>query len=121
MIERRFHPTYTLRGVRKPLIRTGCSCQSPPVFGRAVPPARRAMERDDEAVASRVKVGVPPLAGECGPARKPGGGPWSLADLRRRNRLLHDAAALAHPGTTRPHPRWCGAGAALTDGSRSRP
>ncbi|MET9543558.1 hypothetical protein ABZY16_39745 [Streptomyces sp. NPDC006553] len=36
-------------------------------------PARRAVERDDEAVAG--------WAGRCGPARKTRGGPWSLARL----------------------------------------
>lgn len=39
---RRFHLTYTIQGVRKLLVRNGWSCQVP---------ARRAMERDDEAVA----------------------------------------------------------------------
>ncbi|WP_327294900.1 MULTISPECIES: winged helix-turn-helix domain-containing protein [unclassified Streptomyces] len=42
VIGRRFHLTYTIQGVRKPLVRNGWSCQVP---------ARRAMERDDEAVA----------------------------------------------------------------------
>ncbi|WP_323185882.1 winged helix-turn-helix domain-containing protein [Streptomyces sp. NBC_00233] len=42
MIGRRFHLTYTIQGVRKLLVRNEWSCQVP---------ARRAMERDDEAVA----------------------------------------------------------------------
>lgn len=42
MIGRRFHLTYTIQGVRKLLVRNGRSCQVP---------ARRALERDDEAVA----------------------------------------------------------------------
>lgn len=46
MIGRRFHLTYTLQGVRKLLIRNGYSCQVP---------ARRAMERDEEAVTGWVK------------------------------------------------------------------
>ncbi|WP_420802360.1 helix-turn-helix domain-containing protein [Streptomyces taklimakanensis] len=68
----RFHPTYTIQGVRKLLLRNGWSCQVP---------ARRVIERGDEAVAGWVKVGAPPLAEECGPARKARGGPWSLAGL----------------------------------------
>ncbi|MEV6613206.1 winged helix-turn-helix domain-containing protein [Streptomyces sp. NPDC051051] len=74
VIGRRFHLSDTIQGVRELLVRNGRSC---PV------PARRAIERDDEAVAERVKVGVPPLAGECGPARKTRGGPWGLARLDR--------------------------------------
>ncbi|MFD3972727.1 winged helix-turn-helix domain-containing protein [Streptomyces cyaneofuscatus] len=46
VIGRRFHLTYTIQGVRKLLVRNGWSCQVP---------ARRAMERDDEAVAGWVK------------------------------------------------------------------
>ncbi|WTL69637.1 winged helix-turn-helix domain-containing protein (plasmid) [Streptosporangium sp. NBC_01495] len=46
VIERRFHLTYTLQGVRKLLIRNGYSCQ---VL------ARRAIERDAAAVTGRVK------------------------------------------------------------------
>ncbi|WP_406157947.1 winged helix-turn-helix domain-containing protein [Streptomyces sp. NBC_00882] len=38
----RFHLTYTIQGVRKLLVRNGWSCQIP---------ARRAVERDDDAVA----------------------------------------------------------------------
>ena len=38
----------------------------------------------------------------CGPARKTRGGPWSLARLRRRSRLLHDAAARKDLVTARP-------------------
>ncbi|WP_455907808.1 IS630 family transposase [Streptomyces halstedii] len=41
VIGRRFHLTYTIQGVRKLLVRHGWSCQVP---------ARRAMERDDDAV-----------------------------------------------------------------------
>jgi transposase len=44
VIGRRFHLTYTIQGVRKLLVRNGWSC-----------PARRAMERDDDAVAGWVK------------------------------------------------------------------
>jgi transposase len=46
VIGRRFHMTYTVRGVRKLLVRNGWSCRVP---------ARRALERDDEAVAGWVK------------------------------------------------------------------
>lgn len=42
VIGRRFHLTYTIQGVRKLLVLNGWSCQVP---------ARRAMERDDDAVA----------------------------------------------------------------------
>ncbi|MEU0626868.1 winged helix-turn-helix domain-containing protein [Streptomyces sp. NPDC005989] len=45
-IGRRFHLTYTIQGVRKLLVRNGWSCQVP---------ARRAIERDDDAVAGWVK------------------------------------------------------------------
>ncbi|WP_435798839.1 IS630 family transposase [Streptomyces microflavus] len=41
VIGRRFHLTYTIQGVRKLLVRNGWSCQVP---------ARRATERDDDAV-----------------------------------------------------------------------
>ncbi|MEU4999880.1 winged helix-turn-helix domain-containing protein [Streptomyces sp. NPDC021622] len=40
------HKSYTVQGVRKLLMRHGFSCQIP---------ARRAVERDDEAIASWVK------------------------------------------------------------------
>ncbi|MFE1408968.1 winged helix-turn-helix domain-containing protein, partial [Streptomyces sp. NPDC058770] len=46
VIGRRFHMTYTVQGVRKLLVRNGWSCQVP---------ARRAIERDDDAVAGWVK------------------------------------------------------------------
>ena len=46
VIGRRFHLTYTIQGVRKLLVRNGWSCQVP---------ARRALERDDEAVGGWVK------------------------------------------------------------------
>jgi transposase len=46
VIGRRFHLTYTMQGVRKLLVRNGWSCQVP---------ARRALERNDEAVAGWVK------------------------------------------------------------------
>ncbi|MFD0336360.1 winged helix-turn-helix domain-containing protein [Streptomyces erythrogriseus] len=42
----RFHLTYTIQGVRKLLVRNGWSCQVT---------VRRALERDDEAVAGWVK------------------------------------------------------------------
>ncbi|MFH8487252.1 winged helix-turn-helix domain-containing protein [Streptomyces longisporoflavus] len=46
VIGRRFHKSYTVQGVRKLLIRHGFSCQVP---------ARRAVERDDEAITGWVK------------------------------------------------------------------
>jgi hypothetical protein len=46
VIGRRFHLTYTIQGVRKLLVRNGWSWQVP---------ARRAIERDDEAVAGWVR------------------------------------------------------------------
>ncbi|MER6639021.1 winged helix-turn-helix domain-containing protein [Streptomyces microflavus] len=46
VIGRRFHLSYTVQGVRKLLVRNGWSCQVP---------ARRSMERDDDAVAGWVK------------------------------------------------------------------
>ncbi|MCE7078680.1 winged helix-turn-helix domain-containing protein [Streptomyces sp. ST2-7A] len=46
VIGRRFHLTYTIQGVRKLLVRNGWSCQVP---------ARRALERNDEAVTGWVK------------------------------------------------------------------
>ncbi|WP_346657079.1 winged helix-turn-helix domain-containing protein [Streptomyces sp. ICN441] len=46
VIGRRFHLTYTIRGVRKLLVRNGWSCRVP---------ARRAVERDDDAVAGWVE------------------------------------------------------------------
>ncbi|WUH89773.1 winged helix-turn-helix domain-containing protein [Streptomyces sp. NBC_00433] len=70
--------------MRKLLVRNGWSC---PV------PARRAMERDDDAVAGWVTGGLAPwgrLAAACGA--------WLV--LRGRSRLLHDTACrvpkLAH-------------------------
>jgi transposase len=52
VIGRRFHMSYTLRGVRKLLIRHGFSCQVP---------ARRAVERDEEAISGWVKETWPQL------------------------------------------------------------
>ncbi|WUL00554.1 winged helix-turn-helix domain-containing protein [Streptomyces sp. NBC_00356] len=46
VIGRRFHKSYTVQGVRKLLIRHGFSCQIP---------ARRALERDHEAITGWVK------------------------------------------------------------------
>ncbi|MEV1086129.1 winged helix-turn-helix domain-containing protein [Streptomyces sp. NPDC050211] len=46
VIGRRFHKSYTLQGVRKLLLRHGFSCQVP---------ARRAVERDEEAICGWVK------------------------------------------------------------------
>ncbi|MET9832344.1 winged helix-turn-helix domain-containing protein [Streptomyces sp. NPDC006385] len=46
VIGRRFHKSYTLQGVRKLLLRHGFSCQVP---------ARRAVERDEEAICGWVE------------------------------------------------------------------
>ncbi|MEU9947618.1 winged helix-turn-helix domain-containing protein [Streptomyces sp. NPDC047939] len=64
VIGRRFHMTYTVQGLRKLLMRNGGSCQVP---------ARRAMERDDEAVAGWVKEVWPCVDG----SRRPVGPGWS--------------------------------------------
>ncbi|MFJ3278470.1 winged helix-turn-helix domain-containing protein [Streptomyces halstedii] len=58
VIGRRFHLTYTIQGVRKLLVRNGWSCQVP---------ARRAMERDDDAVAGWVKEVWPRAEGSRRP------------------------------------------------------
>jgi transposase len=50
---RRFHRSYTIQGVAALLKRHGWSCQHP---------ARRALERDQEAVAGWVKETWPPAA-----------------------------------------------------------
>nr|SBO97544.1 Mobile element protein [Nonomuraea gerenzanensis] len=44
----------------------------------------------------------------CGPARKTRGGPWALARLRGRSRILHDAAAREDLVTARPDPGGAG-------------
>ncbi|XNN20618.1 helix-turn-helix domain-containing protein [Streptomyces sp. CY1] len=64
VIGRRFHLTYTIQGVRKLLVRNGWTCQVP---------ARRAMERDDDAVAGWVKEVWPCAEG----SRRPVGHGWS--------------------------------------------
>jgi hypothetical protein len=92
VIDRRFHMTYTLQGVRKILVRNGWSCQVP---------ARRAIERDDAAVAGWAKE-VWPCAEDL---RRP---PWSLARLRGRSRLLHDTAAREDLVPARPGPGGAG-------------
>ncbi|WP_107091264.1 MULTISPECIES: winged helix-turn-helix domain-containing protein [unclassified Streptomyces] len=55
---RRFHLTYTIQGVRKLLVRNSWSCQVP---------ARRAMERDDDAVVGWVKEVWPRAEGSRRP------------------------------------------------------
>jgi hypothetical protein len=92
VIGRRFHLTYTVQGVRKLLVRNGWSCQVP---------ARRAVERDDEAVAGWVK--------EVWPRAEGSWRPWSLARLRGRGWILHDAAAGENLVTARPDPGGAGA------------
>lgn len=62
VIGRRFHLACTIQGVRKLLIRNGWSCQVP---------ARRATERDDEAVTGWIKEVWPCAEGSRRPV-KPG-------------------------------------------------
>ncbi|MEU3694633.1 winged helix-turn-helix domain-containing protein [Streptomyces griseoviridis] len=76
MTGRCFHPPARAEGVRKLPARNGWSCQVP---------ARRAVERDDDAVTGVVEEVWPRAEG----SRRPG----SMAGLRGRSRLLHDAAA----------------------------
>lgn len=75
VIGRRFHLTYTIQGVRKLLVRNGWSCQVP---------ARRAREREDEAVAGWVKETWPcaedsrrPMEPGSSSRTKPAS-PWAL-------------------------------------------
>ncbi|MEU7244423.1 winged helix-turn-helix domain-containing protein [Streptomyces sparsogenes] len=58
VIGRRFHLTYTIQGVRKLLMRNVWSCQAP---------ARRAIERDDDAVVGWVKETWPCAEGSRRP------------------------------------------------------
>ncbi|MFR9758216.1 winged helix-turn-helix domain-containing protein [Streptomyces sp. TR06-5] len=73
--------------MRKLLARNDWSCQVP---------ARRAIERDDEAVAG--------WAREVRPRAKASGGSWGGWSSRTR-RALHDAAARQDLEQTRTHPR----------------
>ncbi|WP_374327598.1 winged helix-turn-helix domain-containing protein [Streptomyces sp. PSKA30] len=57
----RFHLACTIQGVRKLLVRNGWSCQVP---------ARRAMERDDDAVAGWARWGCPRLRGSVALRRR---------------------------------------------------
>jgi transposase len=86
LIGRRFHKSYTIQGIAALMKRHGWNCQVP---------ARRAVERDDAGVASWVK--------ETWPDVKDRGGARRLARLRRRGRLLDDAADHAHLVPPRPH------------------
>ncbi|MFH9609578.1 winged helix-turn-helix domain-containing protein [Streptomyces sp. NPDC017448] len=100
MIGRRFHLAYTVQGVRKLLVRNGWSCQVP---------ARRAMERDEDAVAGWVKEVGPRAEGQ----RRPVGPGWSSRPKpaspgrRRTPRQGHHEAA----------PRWSGSEAVPADAS----
>jgi len=75
LIGRRFHKSFTLSGISQMLRRHGWSHQVP---------ARRAVERDEQAVAGWVKGTWPSL--------KHRGGARRLPRLRGRGRLLDDAA-----------------------------
>ncbi|MFF0964218.1 winged helix-turn-helix domain-containing protein [Streptomyces sp. NPDC003283] len=61
MIGRRFRPAHTIQGVREPLVSNGWSCQVP---------ARRAMERDDEAVVGWAKETWPCAEDSQGPVER---------------------------------------------------
>ncbi|MFE9388259.1 winged helix-turn-helix domain-containing protein [Streptomyces sp. NPDC006784] len=92
MSGRRFHLAYTIQGVRQLLVRNGWSSQVP---------ARRAVERDEEAVVGWVKE-VRPCAEDRRRLVEPGWSsrtrpapPWSP---RRRRR--------PRPGADADTPRW---------------
>ncbi|MEU2233399.1 winged helix-turn-helix domain-containing protein [Streptomyces vietnamensis] len=88
VIGRRFHMAYTIQGVRKLLARNGWSRPDGPWSGTT--------------------GWWPGGSRRCGPARKTCGGPWSLARLRGRSRILHDAAAREDPVTARSDPGGAG-------------
>ncbi|MEW2625135.1 winged helix-turn-helix domain-containing protein [Streptomyces sp. NPDC048106] len=93
---------YTIQGVRKLRARNGRPWQVP---------ARRAMERDDEAVAGWVEE-VWPCAEDSRRPVEPGSSSSTKPDspCRRRTR---------RPGHGAAGPRWCGSAAAPADGSPS--
>ncbi|MFJ7045148.1 winged helix-turn-helix domain-containing protein [Streptomyces sp. NPDC101112] len=104
MIGRRFHLTYTTPGVRKLLVCNGWSCQVP---------ARRYLERNDEAVAGWVKETCPcaedsrrPVEPGSSSRTKPTS-PW-----RRRRR---------RPGPPVDASRWRGSAAVPADASPTQP
>ncbi|MFI6935467.1 transposase [Streptomyces sp. NPDC050287] len=99
VIGRRFQPVVTRRQFPHALDRAGHAWQVP---------ARRAMERDDEAVAGWVK--------EVWPCAEDSRRPVEPACLRGRSRILHDAAAHEDLVTARPDPGWCGSAAAPAGG-----
>lgn len=99
VIGRRFQLPYTIQGVRKLLVRNGWSCQVP---------ARRAVERDDDAVAGWVKE-VWPCAED---QRRRVGPDWSSrtkpdSPCRRR---------MPRPGAGEAALRWYGSVAAPAGG-----
>lgn len=91
LIGRRFHKSMTLSAIAQTLHRHGFSHQVP---------ARRAIERDEEAVTGWVK--------ETWPRWERRGGARGLALLRRRSRLLDDAAHSPHLVPARTHTRHTG-------------
>ena len=91
LIGRRFHKSYTIQGVAPLLRRHGWSCQVP---------ARRAVERDQAAVAGWVRETWPPLEG---PGRRS-----VLGSSSRTRRVLDDAAGPLHLGLSWSHPDCAG-------------
>jgi hypothetical protein len=86
MIGRLFHVSYTVEGTWRLLRRYGWSWQQP---------ARRAIERDDDAVELWKR--------EVWPRVKHRGGERSLGGLRRRGRPVDDAAARQDVGSQGQH------------------
>ncbi|BET45237.1 hypothetical protein RGQ21_02190 [Kitasatospora aureofaciens] len=91
VIGRRFSLTYTIQGVRKLLVRNAGPARSRP-----------------DAPSSGTTRRWPAGSRRCGLARKTCGGEWSLARLRGRSRILHDAAAWQDLVTARPDPGGAG-------------
>ncbi|MFF9653334.1 winged helix-turn-helix domain-containing protein [Streptomyces sp. NPDC014622] len=83
----RFHLAYTIQGVRKLLVRNGWSCQVP---------ARRAMERDDEAVAACQQHR------SAGPTQADGHGPAAAAERQPAQTSASSAGTVvARPSSLR--------------------
>jgi transposase len=104
VIGRRFHLTYTIQGVRKLLVRNGWSCQVP---------ARRAIERDDEAVAGWVK--------ETWPCAEDSRRPVEPGSSSKTKPASTRSPPTRRPGHNVAAPRWYGSAAAPADVSLSPP
>jgi transposase len=101
LIGRLFHVSYTVEGTWLLLKRNGWSWQQP---------ARRAIERDEDAVELWKKEVWPQVKQ---PRRVRG-----LGRLRGRGRAVDDAAASENLEPDRADPRWCGSVDAAPAGSR---